>query len=133
MNDQAMRALAKQFFDAVEAGDIDAVGEIYAPDAVIWHNNDGLETGPEANLETLRGFARLIPERRYENRRVQVSAEGFTQQHVLRGVRRDGAAVSLACCIVCEVKDGRITRLDEYFNSTALAVFVGRVQPSAGG
>ena len=126
MDAEAMRALAKRFFDAIEAGDIDAVGAIYADDAVIWHNSDGLSNTREENLETLRGFSRFIPERRYLDRRVQVSGEGFSQQHVLSGVRRDGARVSLAACIVCEVKDGRITRLDEYFDTAALAVFLGR-------
>ena len=126
MDEMAMRALAKRFFDAVEAGDIETVGAIYAPGAVIWHNTDGLETSRDANLETLRSFARLIGERSYTNRRVQVSQSGFTQQHVLTGVRRDGAKVSLAACIVCEVYNGRILRLDEYFDSAALTAFVGR-------
>ncbi len=125
MDADGMRALAKRFFDAVEAGDIDAVRAIYAPDAVIWHNTDGVEQTPDQNLETLRGFVRLIEERRYLDRRVQVSGAGFTQQHVLHGVRRDGTQVSLPCCIVCEVKDGRITRLDEYFDSAAVAKFIG--------
>ena len=126
MDEMAMRALAKRFFDAVEVGDIEAVGAIYAPDAVIWHNTDAQETTRDANLETLRGFTRLIGERRYTNRRVQVSESGFAQQHVLTGVRRDGANVSLAACIVCEVKGSQITRLDEYFDSAALTAFVGR-------
>ena len=34
--------LAERFFKAIEAADIDAVKEIYAPDAEIWHNTDGL-------------------------------------------------------------------------------------------
>ena len=101
MNADEMRALARRFFDAVEAGDIETVGEIYAPEAVIWHNTDGLVSTREQNLETLRGFARLISDRRYLDRRVQASADGFTQQHVLHGRRRDGTAVSLAACIVC--------------------------------
>ena len=77
MDEKRMRALAKRFFDAVEAGDIEAVGAIYAPGAVIWHNTDGLETGREANLETLRGFTRLIgePPMRYLARwRIQLAA-----------------------------------------------------------
>ena len=106
MDADGMRALAKRFFDAVEAGDIDAVRAIYAPDAVIWHNTDGVEQSPEQNLETLSGFIRLIGERRYLDRRVQVSDQGFTQQHVLHGVRRDGAKVSLACCIVSHCGEG---------------------------
>src|ERR1700740_2278591 len=92
-DEAAMRALAKRFYDAVEAGDIESVGAIYAPDAVIWHNTDGLETSRDQNLETLKGFARLIPERRNAQRRLAVWAGGFAHQHVLEGVRRDGAKV----------------------------------------
>jgi len=123
---ESMRGLAKRFFDAIEAGDIGTVGAIYADDAVIWHNSDGLSSTREENIETLRGFIRFVPERSYRDRRVQVSTDGFTQQHVLHGVRRDGTPVSLAACIVCSVEDGRITRLDEYFDTAALTVFLGR-------
>ena len=49
--------------------------------------------------------------------------DGFVQQHVLHGVRADGVAVTLPACIVCQVEHGRITRLDEYFDSARGAVF----------
>jgi ketosteroid isomerase-like protein len=113
MSDAATLNLAKRFFDAVEAGDVEALQSIYAPDAKIWHNTDELETSVEDNLATLRGFVRLIRERRYLDRRVVSFPGGFVQQHVLHGVRPDGEAVTLPACIVCAVKDGRITRLDE--------------------
>jgi ketosteroid isomerase-like protein len=46
------------------------------------------------------------------------------QQHVLRGTRAlDGVRVALPACIVCAVKDGKITRLDEYFDSARVAEF----------
>jgi ketosteroid isomerase-like protein len=125
MDEDAMLALAKRFFDAVEAGDVATVGEIYAPDAVIWHNTDGVAQSREDNLRTLDGLARFLVERRYAERRVGAFAGGFVHQHVLEGVRRDGARVALEACIVCQVKDGRITRLDEYFDSAAVAAFVG--------
>jgi ketosteroid isomerase-like protein len=116
-------ALAKRFFDAIEKGDIDTVRAIYAPDAVIWHNNDGLETTREDNLKVLTNFIKAVPERRYLERRVGAFDGGFVQQHLLKGKLANGKDLALACCIVCEVKDGRITRLDEYFDPAALAVF----------
>jgi ketosteroid isomerase-like protein len=121
----ANRALAQRFFDAVERGDIDAVLACYAPNAVIWHNTDGVEQTREQNGETLRGFARLMPSRSYANRRLDAFDGGFVQQHELKGVRRDGAAVSLNACIVCRVEGGKITRLDEYFDSAQVAVLIG--------
>jgi ketosteroid isomerase-like protein len=125
MSDAAMRALAKRFFDCVEAGDVDGVVACYAPDAVIWHNSDGVEQSPTENARTLRGFVSRIGERVYDERRLAVFDGGFVHQHLLRGVRPDGAHVSLPACIVCQVKDGKITRLDEYFDSAHVAAFVG--------
>ncbi|MET0273679.1 MAG: nuclear transport factor 2 family protein [Phenylobacterium sp.] len=123
MTPTEMETLAKGFFDAVERGDIEHVYGSYAPGAAIWHNTDGLEQSPEDNAETLKGMVLRIPKRTYSQRRVNVFPGGFVQQHVLLGVRKDGVTVELPCCIVCQVKDGKITRLDEYFDSEHVAQF----------
>jgi ketosteroid isomerase-like protein len=124
MSDDAMRALAKRFFDCVEAGDIDGLVACYADDAKIWHNTDGLEQSPADNARTLRGFVAAISNRIYDDRRLAVFDGGFVHQHMLRGIRvSDGGQVALPACIVCRVKDGKITRLDEYFDSAHVAEF----------
>ncbi len=128
MSGDEIRALAQRFFDAVEAGDVGALWDIYAPDAKIWHNTDEIATTVAENLQTLAGFVKRIHERRYRDRRVAVFEGGFVQQHVLHGVRADGVALTLPACIVCEVADGRITRLDEYFDSAQVAAFRAVVQ-----
>ncbi len=112
--------LAARFFDAIERGRIDEVQAIYAPDAVIWHNTDQQATSAAENLEVLRAFIGLIDDRRYIERRLQVFPGGFVQQHILTGTRRDGVCLALHACIVCQVRHGRITRLDEYFDSLAV-------------
>ena len=102
MSDDAMRALAKRFFDCVEQGDIDGLVACYAPDAEIWHNTDEAIQGPEDNKKTLSGMVTRILDRVYDNRRVEVFPGGFVQQHVLRGTRsHDGVRVHLPACIVC--------------------------------
>ena len=119
-----IRSLAKEFFDAVERGDVGKLASIYAPGAKIWHNTDGLEQTPEDNVATLKGFVARIADRRYQDRRLQVFPGGFVQQHTLTGRRTlDNQAVALTACIVCAVENGRITRLDEYFDSAAVARF----------
>jgi ketosteroid isomerase-like protein len=117
------RALAKRFFDAVETGDIATLHACYAPDAKIWHNTDDAEQNRDDNAETLKGFVQRISNRLYANRRLHVFEGGFVQQHELQGTRADGVAVRLTACIVCAVEDGRITRLDEYFDSAQVAQF----------
>jgi ketosteroid isomerase-like protein len=119
------RGLAKRFFDAVEQGDIDTLYDCYAPDAKIWHNTDDAEQTRDDNAQTLRGFVKRISNRVYANRRLHVFEGGFVQQHDLTGVRADGVAVRLTACLVCAVEGGRITRLDEYFDSAQVAKFVG--------
>ncbi len=121
--DAEIRALAKRFFDAVEEGDIAALYDCYAPNVRIWHNTDDAEQTRDENAEVLKGFVGRIASGVYADRRLEVFAGGFVQQHRLRGVRKDGVAVELAACVICQVADGKITRLDEYFDSAQVAVF----------
>ena len=118
-----IRALAKRFFDAVEAGDVDTVRSSYTDDCPIWHNTDGIEQTPDDNANTLRAMTQRIAEREYSQRRIGIFADGFGHQHVLKGVRKDGSRVELPACIVCQVRDGKISRLDEYFDSAHVAEF----------
>lgn len=123
MTEQQTRDLAKRFFDAIEAGDIDAVADSYTEDAVIWHNFDGLEQSRADNLETLKGMVGRISDRLYDDRRVEVFEGGFVQQHVLRGTRKDGVRLSMPGVLVCQVRDGKISRIDEYLDSAHVAEF----------
>ncbi len=120
----ANEALGKRFFDLIEAGDLAGAGNCYADDAVIWHNTDGVAQGKAANLETLKRFTGAFSSIRYDNRRLVAFPGGFAHQHVLKARRADGGEVELAAAIVCEVKGGRITRLDEYFDSAQLAAWL---------
>ena len=120
---EQLSALAKRFVDAVEAGDTATIEAIYAPDAIIWHNNDSIAQTREENLKTLNGFIRFAPKRRYTERKVIPFAGGFVHQHVLIAETAKGKVLELACCLVCTVKDGKITRLDEYLDSAPLVAW----------
>lgn len=119
-------ALAARFFDAIEAGDADAAVACYAPDAVIWHNTDEAEQDVAANARTLRSLIAVTTHRRYADRRLIVHAGGFVQQHVLHAGRPGFPDLRLPACLLCEVAEGRITRLDEYFDSRALDAWTAR-------
>jgi ketosteroid isomerase-like protein len=112
--------LADRFFRAVESGDIEAIRAIYAPDARIWHNNDRLEQTVDENLRVLGWVARHLKNRRYQVQRRAAIPGGFLQQHVLEAETL-GGPFSMPACIVCEVRDGRITRLEEYLDSAQAA------------
>jgi ketosteroid isomerase-like protein len=118
---EEIAALAKRFIDSVEAGDVAGAIACYAPDARIWHNTVGVEQSPVENAAVLTAFVASFPTRSYDERRLDVFPGGFVERHVLRGATRGGRKLELAACIVCEVSDGRIARLDEYFDSAAVA------------
>ena len=112
--------VADRLFAAIPKGDLETVRDLYAPDARIWHNHDGIVQDPAANLQVLGWVVRNIRDLRYEEVRRQATPSGFVQQHVLRGTAPNGVALELPACIVCTVVDGRITRLDEYLDSAQL-------------
>ena len=118
-----MRAPAHQeevvvrFFAALEAGDIATLREIYAPDAVIWHNDDLIEQPVEENLKVLQGLHRAVSGLRYDIVRRVAAPDGVLQQHVLRGSLPDGTEVELHAAMYLQVRDGHVTRIEEYLDS----------------
>lgn len=123
-SEQDIRAMATRFFDAIEAGDIETMHGSFTPDAEIWHNSDELIVTRDQTAETLTGMVARIKDREYADRRLTAFPGGFVQQHVLKGRRvHDDGEVRLPCAIICKVENGKITRLDEYFDSAHVAEF----------
>ena len=118
--------LADELINAIQRGDVDAVRNVYAPDCIIWHNNDGLEQSVEDNLTVLRWVVRNVRDLRYEEIRRQRTDTGFVQQHVLRGTAPNGQPLNIRACLVCTVRDGRITRLNEYLDTAHLTALLPR-------
>jgi len=113
--------LAERLFKAIEAADIDAVKEIYAPDAEIWHNTDGLVQSRDDNARTLTWVTKNLQGMAYTEIRRSATDDGFVQQHVLVANNRAGQRVEVPACIVVRIADGHITRLDEYIDSANVA------------
>jgi ketosteroid isomerase-like protein len=106
-----------RFFAALEAGDIDTVRAIYAPDALIWHNDDLLEQPVQENLNVLAALHKVVSGLHYEVIRRVPAEDGVIQQHVLRGTLPNGQDVALHAAMYLQVKDGHVTRIEEYLDS----------------
>lgn len=118
--------IGKQFFKAIEKGDIETVRNIYHPDVEIWHNVDGLDrrtTGQsrEENIALLKMVTRIVRDWEYDVWYREATETGFVQQHILRGLLPKGEKLALPVCIIFQINDGQITRLDEYFDSANAA------------
>ncbi len=125
---EANLTVAERLFAAIMAGNVDAVRDIYAPDAVIWHNNDNNSQTVDQNLAVLGWVVKHVKQLRYDQVRRQATETGVVQQHVLRGIAPNGEPLEIAACIVCVVQNGRITRLDEYLDSAQLKTLFARGQ-----
>jgi ketosteroid isomerase-like protein len=124
--------LVVRFFAALEAGDIETLREIYAPDAVIWHNDDLVEQPVEENLKVLAGLHRVVSGLRYDITRRVPAPDGVLQQHVLRGTLPNGADVELHAAMYLQVREGHITRIEEYLDSGKRAAIKSAREAASG-
>jgi uncharacterized protein len=106
-----------RFFAAIEAGDIETVRSMYSPDALIWHNDDLVEQPVEDNLKVLAGLHKAVSGLHYEIVRRVPAQDGVLQQHVLRGTLANGQPVELHAAMYLQVRDGHVTRIEEYLDS----------------
>jgi ketosteroid isomerase-like protein len=60
-----------------------------------------------------------IPDLHHEDVRLHVHGGGFVLQVTAVGTAPDGAPIRVPSCLVVTVRDGRITRFEEYADSAA--------------
>ena len=125
MTPQQYIDFARHFVGAIQSGDADTVRACYAPDAEIWHNNDGTVQTVDQNMKVLAWFMRVLKDRNYRVTRLEALSDGFVQQHVLEATLPDGTAWALDACVIVKMENGVITRLDEYLDSAQTAALAG--------
>jgi ketosteroid isomerase-like protein len=118
MKDGELRELCHRFFDAIERHDLDQVAAIYAPDFKLWVNVTGTEQTKEQNLGVLADGKSRHRRRTYDDRRISTFATGFIVQYSVNIVQHDGERRSLWACLVAQCKNGQITHIDEYLDSS---------------
>lgn len=125
--------VADRLFGAIEGGDYDAVDDMWADDVTVWHTGDSQDNDRIRALKVIRWFLDNTTKRSYEILDRRCFDGGFVQQHVLRATRSNGAsgersdginevAIEMRVCIVIRVDaEGRIARIDEYFDPADMA------------
>src|SRR5262249_60869195 len=63
-----------------------------------------------------------------DDRHIDVFEGGFVIRYTLSGVQHSGHRGALWICIVGLCRDGKITRIDEYMDSSKFAAWAGRKQ-----
>jgi ketosteroid isomerase-like protein len=108
---------AEHLTRAISSLDADVFGEVYSEDAEIWHGSTNVVQTKAENVGFLGAIFKLVDSLYYENIKRLPTPEGFVQHHAVTGVFKDGTPIPpLQACIVASVKNGKITRLNEFFD-----------------
>jgi ketosteroid isomerase-like protein len=108
--------LANALFDAIEAGDTAKFQSLYAADAVVVDTTRKSQMSIAKEAEFVGQMHDLFKSFKYAQRRYSNTADGAVLQHTLTGQTADGQAVSLPIIIRMYVADGRIRRMEEYYD-----------------
>jgi ketosteroid isomerase-like protein len=125
MTEYETRDLCTRFFDAYQDGRLDVLDEILADDCIIWHNVFGKETTKQDNLTAYPNSYNGQRRRLYNDRQINAFEDGFVIQYTLHGTMNSGHKAGMPICIVGRCADGKITRIDEYMDTTKFAAWGG--------
>ena len=125
MTDGEIRELCTTFFDAYQDRRVDVLDRVLADDCIIWHNVFGRETTKADNLSRFHDSYAGQRRRTYDDRTINTFEDGFVIQYSLGGVMHTGHRSSMPICIVGRCKDGKITRIDEYMDTSKFAAWMG--------
>jgi ketosteroid isomerase-like protein len=118
-------ALAHAVYDAAQAGDQALFLSYFAPDCVVWHNFDQVEQPIKEAAAALAAMAQHFSSLTYEERRYIPAPDGAVIQHVSRATLKDGRTVSIPTMQRMYISNGRIRRIEEYFDTRAASAAMG--------
>ncbi|HEU5270238.1 MAG TPA: nuclear transport factor 2 family protein [Jatrophihabitans sp.] len=107
-------AIAEALIDAIVSGDRAAAGRLYAEDLVVWHNHDGIDRDKRESLELLDALAHDYAQVQATDIRIDHLGDGYVQRTVFRTVDHAGNREQLEAMMRVWVRDGRISRIEEY-------------------
>lgn len=119
--DENADQVADAVFGAIERGDAELLTTLWADDIEVWHNNDGVVQDKSQNLAVLGWMYANTASIEYRDIVRDLTAAGFVQRHVLRLTFDDGRVADLPIAIFASVRDGQVTRIDEYVDSAHVA------------
>lgn len=111
-------ALSHRFVAALEQADAAALEALFAPDFTIWYNFSDQTLDRAAALSFMcRYFSEVRV--RFSHIIRHATACGWVQQHRVDADGPDGFILRAmpACLVVTLAQDGRIARIEEYFDS----------------
>ncbi len=115
-----------QFWATVsEEHNTDKFQTVLHDDFVMWYNFDPQDRTRAEFIETLKAAHAMFSNQKNENSQITVTESGFVLQATMTGIL-DGVAIRSPYCFIATIKDGKIIRGDEYFDTAQLSKKAGR-------
>jgi steroid delta-isomerase-like uncharacterized protein len=126
-------AIQREMFQAVANRDLEALRAMYHPDYT-YTGPDGVEvTGPDAGIAVAETYTAAFPDLSVEFLAQHSSGDtavaelliSGTHQEALEGRAATGVHVTMHDCNIVQVRDGRIVRERDYFDTATLLAQLG--------
>lgn len=121
--------LIQGFLAAIETQQWDRLADFCTPGVTIWHNVDNAEKPFFPYLPFLQSVRAAASGWRYAETGYWESDDRFFRQSLLTATSRGGESILAATLIIGLVSDGRISRIDEYYNSADIAPLLADPAP----
>jgi hypothetical protein len=118
--------LADRFYHALIIGDAATCERLFADDAVVWHNYDLAEQSCAEALAHVAALSPLAP--RFEVIERLMIPGGWVQQHRFHFSFPGGATQVLPALQRVHLRDGLISRVDEYMDTGQLGAILQKAQ-----
>jgi predicted ester cyclase/ketosteroid isomerase-like protein len=117
--------LANALFDSIEAHDIKKFLSLCTADARVIDTSEGADTPIAEEAAFMATMPKLFKAFKYAQRRYVATADGAVLQHSLQGETQSGHSVDMAIMIRMYVTQGKISRMEEYYDSGPAAAIFG--------
>jgi hypothetical protein len=123
--------VAEAYRAATATNDASLLRSIHQPDALTWHNVDGLSVSVDDNVRALAWLHERVPDLRLEDVSTTPTASGFVVRWTMTGTAPGGPLLLRSCVVVELSPAGKVSRATEYLDSAALAVLRRRREEAA--
>lgn len=115
-----------QFWASVsEEHNVEKFSTILHDDFIMWYNFDPQDRSRQEFIETLKSAHAMFQNQVNKDCRITVTEDGFVIQATMCGLL-DGKEIASPYCLVAKVKDGKVIRGEEYFDTAQLTKRAGR-------
>ena len=109
-------AVVDALLDAMQAYDADALRALCSPDLRHWLSITEQEQGLDELLALVKLEREAVAHASFEVRRRLDTGQGAVLMLTVDGTTGGGASFHIPVCVVVEVEDGVVVRIDEYAN-----------------